>query len=376
MISYGRQSISKSDIFKVKNALKSEWLTLGPEVSRFESNISELIQSECFVVSSGTAALHCAYAALNIQPGDEIITPPLTFIATQSTAMHLGAKIVFCDVKESTGLLDPNIVESLITQKTKAISVVDFAGHPGYMDELRNICDRYGIYLIEDAAHSLGSKYKGKPVGGLADLTTFSFFPTKNITTAEGGAVSGKNADLLDKARKFGRQGMIKENSRFKNVVDGPWHQEVHSLGLNYRLPDVLAALGSAQISRIEKFKKTRSQIFDFYQDELSEFDQIKLPIKEEYADPMWHLFPIRVPRLIRSSLYDYLWQNNIFVQVNYVPAYFHPVFVDLGYKRGICPNAEDYYWSEISLPIHPNVSKSDLRKIVGTIKQFFSTND
>ena len=372
MIPYGRHTISQADIDRVSNVLYSEWLTLGPEVSRFEEAISHQINSECFVVSSGTAALHCAYAAIAIQPGDEIITPPLTYIATQSTAMHFGAKIVFCDVSEFTGLIDPSKVEGLITSRTKAITVVDFAGHPGHMDELRAICDKHGLYLIEDASHSLGSTYKSKPVGSLADLTTFSFFPTKNITTAEGGAVSGKDSTLLDRARKFGRQGMIKDRNRFVNEMDGPWHQEVHNIGLNYRLPDVLAALGSSQIERLKEFKKIRKLIFNYYKSNLSGNPFLTLPGVEPYVEPNWHLYPLRVPRELRKSLYEHLWANDILVQVNYVPAYFHPILSDLGYKRGLCPIAEDYYWREISLPIHPNVSEGNLEMIVSKIDEFF----
>ncbi len=371
MISYGRHSISAEDITRVSTVLNSEWLTMGPEVENFESAISDVTGSECFVVSSGTAALHCAYAAIELKPGDEVITPPLTFIATQSTAMHFGAKIVFCDVKESTGLLDPEKVEALITPRTKAVTVVDYAGHPGDIDELRLITEKHGIYLIEDASHSLGSKYKGKPVGGLADLTTFSFFPTKNITTAEGGAVSGDNPVLLDKARKFGRQGMIKEPKRFRNQVDGPWHQEVHALGLNYRLPDVLAVLGTSQLERIDNFKKSRELIFQYYESSLSRNEFFVLPSKEHFVEPNWHLYPLRVPKAIRKNLFDFLRASDILVQVNYVPAYFHPVFSELDYPRGLCPIAEDYYWREISLPMHPNVSDEDLETVVAKLNEF-----
>lgn len=373
MITYGKQSISKADIRAVKKVLLSDWLTLGPEVTKFESKLSEKIDAECFVVSSGTAALHCAYAAIELVEGDEIITPPLTFIATQSTAMLFGAKIIFCDVDAESGLMDIKKIESLITSRTKAITIVDYAGQPGPMKELRALADRHHLYLIEDAAHSLGSTYHGKPVGSLADLTTFSFFPTKNITTAEGGAVSSNDRQLLDKARKFGRQGMIKEPDRFQNEPDGRWHQEVHRLGVNYRLPDLLAALGHSQLRRLESFKKKRSQVFDFYVRELGDLSEIKLPKQQLGTSVNWHLFPLRVPSALRNNLFEELWSNEIYVQVNYVPAYFHPVFKSLGYQKGLCPEAEKFYSEEISLPMYPDLSRREMEKVVRVIRNFFN---
>ena len=359
------------EIFYAAKVLKSEWLTLGPRVAKFESEITRVIAAECFVVSSGTAALHCAYAAIGLKPGDEVIAPPLTFVATQATAMHFGAKIVFCDVSETTGILDPTRVEDLITSKTRAITVVDYAGHPGPLDELKTICEKHGIYLIEDAAHSFGSVYKGKPVGSIADLTVFSFFPTKNITTGEGGAVSSRNPELLDRARKFGRQGMVKDPNLFKNIPDGRWHQEVQSLGLNYRLSDILASIGSAQIRKLKSFKRKRKKVFSYYVEHLSGLPNIKLPISESFVDPFWHLFPLRIDRLYRNSLFEELWKHNIFVQVNYVPVYFHPIFEELGYPEGLCPIAEKYFYEEISLPMHARLNRRELKKVVRVIKKF-----
>ena len=369
MIPYGRQSISEEDIVAVTNALRSEWLTTGPLVEQFEEKISSIVGASSVSVSSGTAALHCAYAAIGIEPGDEVITPPITFIATQATAAIMGAKIVFADVEADTANINPDCVESLITSNTKAIVAVDYAGHPAELLALRKIADKYGIYLIEDAAHSIGSKFRDKAVGSIADLTTFSFFPTKNITTGEGGAVSSKNQELLDKAKKFARQGLIRDKNRMRNPNEGPWHQEVHAFGLNYRLPDILCALGLSQISRITDFKAQRNRIFDNYTEAFQDNLQIQLPTKRDYVDPMWHLFPIQVEPEIRSQLFTKLRSLSINVQVNYMPAYFHPIFADLGYKKGLCPIAENFYNSEISLPLFSDFTEFDQAKVIAELK-------
>ena len=230
MIPYGRQSINQDDIEAVVTALQSDFLTTGPLVDQFESALEKVVGAPTAVVSSGTAALHCAYAAIGIEPGDEIITPPITFIATQATAALMGAKIVFADVQSDTANIDPKAAEAVITPRTKAIVAVDYAGHPADMDELRKITDKHGIYLIEDAAHSIGSIYRGRSVGSLADITTFSFFSTKNLTTAEGGAVASLNPVLLEKARRFSRQGLVRDPSKFKISDQCAWDHQVQEL--------------------------------------------------------------------------------------------------------------------------------------------------
>ena len=360
MIPYGRQSINQDDIDAVVTALQDDFLTTGPLVEQFELALEKMVGAPTTVVSSGTAALHCAYAAIGIEPGDEIITPPITFIATQATAALMGASIVFADIQPDTANIDPKAVEAAITPRTKAIVAVDYAGHPADMDELRLIADRHSIYLIEDAAHSIGSTYRGRSVGSLADITTFSFFPTKNLTTAEGGAVASLNPELLEKARRFSRQGLVRDPSKFKISGQGAWHQEVHEFGLNYRLPDVLCALGLSQLKRLAEFKKKRSNIFETYSVAFHDIDAVSLPGKRDYVDPTWHLFPIRVPAESRKSAFTELRAKGIGVQVNYIPAYLHPVFASEQYPQGLCPMAEKFYSEEISLPIHFGLSTKD----------------
>ena len=369
MIPYGRQSINDSDIESVVTTLQSDWLTTGPRVEEFERELENVVGAPTISVSSGTAALHSAYAAIGIEPGDEVITPPITFIATQATAALFGAKIVFADVLPDTANIDPKAVESVITSKTKAIVAVDFAGHPADLDELRAIADKYRVILIEDAAHSIGSKYKGRPIGSIADLTTFSFFPTKNMTTSEGGAVSSIRPDLLEKAKKFSRQGLVREHKDFILTNEGPWHQEVHHFGLNYRLPDVLCALGISQLKRLPEFKRRRQKIFNVYSHELEFSPEMKVPIEKDYADTNWHLFPLRVPIGDRRNIYSKLRENGILAQVNYLPAHLHPVFESQGFKRGDYPVAEAFYDSEISLPMHYGLRDEEIEFICKILK-------
>lgn len=369
MIPYGRQSINDDDIAAVVEALKADFLTTGPLVEKFELEIERVVGAPCVVVSSGTAALHCAYAAIGIEPGDEIITPPITFIATQATAALLGAKIVFADVQPDTGNIDPEAAEAAITSRTKAIVAVDYAGHPADLDELRAIADKHGIYLIEDAAHSIGSTYKNRPVGSIADITTFSFFPTKNLTTAEGGAVSSIHPDLLQKARRFSRQGLIRNKDEFVIKTEGEWHQEVHEFGLNYRLPDVLCALGISQISRLEKFKISRSELFSRYSENLKSVRNLSLPIEKAYVNPMWHLFPIHVAPEVRGNIFEKLRTLGLGVQVNYMPAHWHPVFNLSNDSQNNFPVSNNFYRSEISLPLHTELSDQDFEYVVKNLQ-------
>ena len=369
MIPYGRQSINDADIAAVVAALKSDWLTTGPLVEEFESALEKVVGAPCISVSSGTAALHCAYSAIGLEPGDEVITPPITFIATQATATFFGATIVFADVQPDTANIDPRAVEAAITSRTKAIVAVDYAGHPADLDELRLIADKHGIYLIEDAAHSIGSTYKGRPVGSIADITTFSFFPTKNMTTGEGGAVASIHRELLEKAKRFSRQGLVRNLSEFKITDQGPWHQEVHEFGLNYRLPDIICALGISQISRLSEFKEKKRLVFETYVRELQGIDGIQLPNEREYVNTNWHLFPVRVDPIKREAIFSGLRKGGIGVQVNYIPAYWHPVFKNQGFNRGMYPNSDLFYAQEISLPMFPDLKEAEIIQVNQLVK-------
>jgi len=364
-IPYGHQSVGLSDGFALLRGLRSPWLTMGPAVEKFERDICEVANaSSAVAVSSGSAALHCAYAAIGLEPGDEVITTPLTFASTATTAMNLGGKIVFADIQPHTGNLNPQSAEALISPRTKAIVAVDYAGHPADWDEILAIGRKHGIPVIEDAAHSLGSFYKGRPVGSIADITTFSFFPTKNITTGEGGAVVTNNAEYGRKARLFRSHGIVKAKELLENTSEGAWFQEVQSLGLNYRMPDLLARLGSSQIRRIQTFRRKRKQVFLEYKKQLSHAPSITLPFLSLDSDPMWHLYPVRVNPEIRRRVFDALTNEGILVQVNYVPVNSHPYFKGLGFNEDSTPHAKEFYQGEISLPIFCGLTARSVKLI------------
>jgi dTDP-4-amino-4,6-dideoxygalactose transaminase len=373
-IPYGRQSISDADIAAVAEVMKTDWLTMGPVVTEFEAAVAALSATpDATVVSSGTSALHCAYAALGVTKGDEVITSPMTFVATAATAIAEGATVLFADTQVDTGNIDPESAAALVTSKTKVISGVDYAGHPVDADELAAIAQKAGAYFLEDAAHSIASTYRGRAVGSLADVTAFSFFPTKNMTTGEGGAVVSPDAAIVERARRFRSHGLVRDKAEQRYPDEGPWHQEVHEFGLNYRLPDVLAAIGLTQIKRIAEFKARRTAVFERYTNELADVDGLILPTKRDYVDPMWHLYPIRVQGGRRREVFEYMREQGVLVQVNYIPAYWHPAFEDLGYKRGMCPNAELYYEQEISLPMYADLSSDQVSRVIDVLRSALS---
>ncbi|HWT34556.1 MAG TPA: DegT/DnrJ/EryC1/StrS family aminotransferase [Microbacterium sp.] len=369
MLPYGRQSISDEDIAAVAAILQGDWLTTGPTVAAFETEIGRLAGGHRAVsATSGTAALHMAYAAAGVGAGDEVVSTPMTFVATTAMASILGAKIVFADVEEDTALLDPQAVDALVTDRTRVIAAVDYAGHPADYDALRRAADRVGALTLDDAAHSIGSTYKGRPVGDLADLTTFSFFPTKNLTTGEGGAVVAKDAAIAQRAHEFHFIGLVRDPERFRITSEGPWHQEVHEFGVNYRLTDIASALGLAQLRRLDAFKRRRADITRRYNEALQEVDGVRIPAQRPDVDPTWHLYPVRILDGRRREVFEKMRASGIGVQVNYMPVYWHPVYADAGYRRGMCPNAEAFYAEELSLPIFPDLTDAQVDDVVETL--------
>ena len=369
MLPYGHQSINEDDIEAVAQVMRGDWLTTGPAVAAFEDALAHYTGATRVVsVTSGTAALHVAYAAAGVGPGDEVITTPITFVATASCAVALGATVRFADIDPATANLDPAAVEPLVNDRTKVIAPVDYAGQPVDIDRLNEIAHAAGALTVEDAAHAIGSRTHGRPVGSVADLTTFSFFPTKNMTTAEGGAVAALDAELGRRAHEFHFIGLVRDRERLRHPDEGPWHQEMHAWGLNYRLSDIHCALGLSQLRRLEQFKRRRAEVFARYQEAFAGVDGLGVHTVDPSVDPTWHLYPVRIRDGRRREVFDAMRRAGIGVQVNYLPVYWHPLFEDLGYRRGLCPHAEQFYAEELSLPMFADLTDAEVDKVIDTL--------
>jgi dTDP-4-amino-4,6-dideoxygalactose transaminase len=272
--------------------------------------------------------------------------------------------VIFADLDEVTGNLDAHSVRDVLSLKTRAIVAVDYAGNPADYRELQKVASDARIPLIADASHSLGASLDSRPVGDWADMTTFSFFPTKNIATGEGGAVVCKNPEYLERVQGFRNHGLVRLPEKQELKGEGPWHQEVQEFGLNYRLTDIQAALGSSQLERLQQFLQRRQEIVERYNAAFASEPFLKLPGVTPGAKPAWHLYPLRVPADKRLLLYEELRKHSVLAQVNYLPVYWHPVFQKMGYTKGLCPNAEAFYEGEISLPLFVDLKDEEVNRI------------
>lgn len=372
MIPYGHQNIDQSDIDEVVKVLKSDWLTQGPMVDNFEKKVAEYCGSKYSVaVSSGTAALHAAYAAAGVGEGDEVIMPANTFAATANAALYLGARPVFCDIRMDTYNIDEEKIAELITEKIKAIAPVHFAGHPCELDKILNIARKYNLIVVEDACHALGAIYKDKKVGSISDLTAFSFHPVKLITTGEGGVVCTTNRDYFEKMKIFRTHGITKDPARLEKN-DGPWYHEMQMLGFNYRITDIQCALGASQLRKLDNFLACRRKIVDFYNENLKDIEGLILPTELAGVRSAWHLYVVRVPTIQRKKIFEDLHAAGIGAQVHYIPVNHHPYYRRLGYNNSL-KNTEEYYASCISLPIYPGLKTNQLEFIAEELRKIFN---
>ncbi|MEK7170645.1 MAG: UDP-4-amino-4,6-dideoxy-N-acetyl-beta-L-altrosamine transaminase [Patescibacteria group bacterium] len=374
MIPYGRQSINASDIKAVVGVLKSDFLTQGPHIPAFERALAEQGNVKyALVFSSGTAALHAAYFAAGLTVDDEFITSPLTFAATANAGLYLGAKPVFADIDEN-GNLDPEEVGKKITSKTKAIVAVDYGGFPAKLTALRAIAKNAEVVLIEDACHALGASYLGAPIGSQSDLTVFSFHPVKSITTGEGGAVLTNNKTYYERMKLFRVHGITKDAVAFKHSGSGDWYSEMQTLGFNYRLTDIQAALGLSQLKRLATFIAKRHEKAERYEKAFVPYSsKLTLPVRRERTSvSSLHLYPIRLHggAQARKKMFKALRAAGIGAQVHYLPVYMHPFYEALGFKKGLCPRAEAFYDSTISLPLFPDLRLRDQKHVVRTVIQ------
>jgi perosamine synthetase len=374
IIPYNTQYTDSKDIKSLIDLFNSGgFLTCGPKVSEFENKICQYTGAKYGVaVSNGTAALHIACLTLGLTKDDEVIVPAISFAASSNCVLYCGAKPVFCDIEENTLNIDCSKIEELITEKTKAIIAVDMGGQMCDYHKLKKICDKYKLILIEDAAHSIGAKEKKCPstpyVGSFADMTTFSFHPVKNITTGEGGMVMTNNEkyyNLLKKYRSHGLSKDFKDRENSENIQG--YEYDIELLGYNYRLTDIQAALGISQLEKIDLFMDRREEIKNYYLKELK--DSNKVDVLDYKFDSANHLFIVKVKNNKRDELYNLLKKENIYTNVHYKPIYLFSLYEKLGYKKGLCPVAENVYKSIISLPIFYKLTKNDLDKIISLVK-------
>lgn len=371
---YGHQWIDDEDIKSVIEVLKSDWMTQGPKIKEFEEAVAKFLGAKYAVaLSSGTAALHAACFAAGITPGHEVITTPITFAASSNCIIYMGGSPVFADIKEDTYNIDPEGIKKKITNKTKAIISVDFAGQPADLDEIYEIAKEYNLIVIEDASHALGAEYKGKKVGSLSDLTIFSFHPVKHITTGEGGMIVTNNKEFYEKLLMFRTHGITKNKVKLiKN--EGPWYYEMQELGYNYRITDCQCALGISQLKKIDKFIRRRKEIVKRCNEAFENMEEIITPYEKPNVKSAWHIYVIRLKldklKSTRKEIFEALRVENIGVHVHYIPLYYHPYYQKLGYQRGLCPKAEKYYEEAITLPLFPKMSDKDVEDVIFAVKK------
>lgn len=372
-IPYGRQNINEDDIDAVVEVLKSDFLTTGPKIAEFEEKFANYVGAGYAVaVSNGTAALHIACLAAGLKEGDEVITTPITFAASANCALYCGAKPVFADIDSVTYNIDCREIEKHVTPRTKAIIPVHYTGQPCDMDEIHKIAEKYNLLVIEDAAHAVGAEYKGRRIGGLSDMTEFSFHPVKHITCGEGGIITTNNETLYEKLKLYRTHG-ITRNAEEMSRQDGPWYYEQIDLGFNYRITDFQAALGISQLSRVDLFLERRREIAARYDEAFQNVPGITIPSQMEGTRSAYHLYVIKVDKEIRRELFEYLRACNIGVNVHYIPVYTFPYYREHGYMNVKCANAEELYSSIISLPIFYDLTDAEQDYVIDKIISFLN---
>ena len=372
---YGRQWIDKEDIEAVDRVLEGNFITCGPNVEKAEKELAEYVQAKyAVVVSNGTSALHCACMAIGIKPQDEVITTPMTFAASANCIRYCGGTVVFADIDPETYNIDPESIREKITEHTKAVIAVDYTGQAVKHNEIRKICDEYGLYFIEDAAHAIGTKYNGKPIGSLADMTCFSFHPVKTITSGEGGAITTNNKELYKKLVLYHAHGITHDAAWMEKESEGHWYYEMLDLGYNYRMTDFQAALLGSQLKKIELFSNRRKEICKYYDEVFSEIPEIILQKQIPESDTTRHLYVIQLDleklTCTRREFFDAMCAEMVRPQIHYIPVYYFPYYKKLGYKKGLCPNAEKLYERILSLPLFPAMTDDTVKDVVRAVKK------
>jgi UDP-4-amino-4,6-dideoxy-N-acetyl-beta-L-altrosamine transaminase len=379
IIPYGKQNITEEDIQAVVEVLRSEFLTQGPRVKEFENAFAEYVGAKYAVaVSNGTTALHLCTLALGVQPGDKVITTPITFVASANCVLYCGGDVDFADIDPRTYCLDLNKAEELLKKNPgvyKGIIPVDFAGYPISMDDYRALADKYNLWIIEDACHAPGATYQDRKgqfqkTGNCkySDATVFSFHPVKHIACGEGGMITTNDPDLYQKLMLLRTHGITRDPAVLtKN--DGGWYYEMQALGQNYRIPDMLCALGTSQLKRAGASLDRRHEITKRYDAELKSLP-IELPFVEGTSSHAYHLYVIKTKK--RKELYDYLKQNGIYCQVHYIPVHQQPYYIER-YGKQSFPVADQFYDECLSLPVYQSMTVAEQDKVIQTIQKFFN---
>lgn len=370
ILPYARQYIDDRDLDAVNEVLKSDFLTTGPKAKEFEETIAEYVGAKYAVTfSNGTAALHGACYAAGVGEGDEVITTPITFASSANCALFMGATPVFADINKDNFNIDVKEIKEKITAKTKAIIPVDYTGQAVDIDGIKELIEGTDIVIIEDSAHALGTEYKGKKVGGLADMTMFSFHPVKTITTGEGGVITTNNEEYYKKLVNFRSHCITRDIEQLQDKDNGGWYYEQQDLGFNYRMTEIQAALGISQLNKLEGFIDRRKEIVQKYNEAFERLEGLILHKNEDYSDTVNHLYVLKLdlPKLTvdRKEIYNALIAENIGVNVHYIPVYWHPYYQKLGYQKGLCPKAEELYHAIITIPLFPAMTDEDVTDVI-----------
>lgn len=374
-IYYGHQYIDEADIEAVVDVLRYHDLTCGPKIGELERKLCEITGAKYAVVcSNGTAALHIACLAAGVGEGDEVITTPITFAASANCALYCGARPVFADINPHTYNIDPACVEKQVTNRTKAVVAVDYTGQSAELDPLLKICKENNLVLIEDGAHVIGTKYKGKANGSLADMTTFSFHPVKTVTAGEGGAVLTNSEEYYKKLLLYRTHGITRDESLMEYESDGPWYYEQVALGYNYRMTDIQAALLISQLDKLPMFVSRRKEIVAKYNEAFAKLPGIFIQQEIPESDTTRHLYILRLKleelTIGRKKFFEALAVENVCCNVHYIPTYYFPYYEKLGYHKGLCPQAEKLYEEIISLPLYYAMTDEDVESVIEAVSK------
>lgn len=364
--------ISNEEIDEVINTLSSDWITTGPKTKRFESEFAAFLGAEsALALNSCTAGLHLALVVLGIGSGDEVITTPMTFCSTVNVIEHVGAKPVFVDVEPDTLNIAPSLMERAITPQTRAIIPVHYAGHPCAMDQILEIAKEHNLFVIEDAAHAFPAQYQGQAVGTIGDLTAFSFYATKNLTTAEGGMLTG-HQELIEKAKALSLHGMNRDAWK-RYDKGGSWYYEVDAPGFKYNMTDIQASIGLQQLKRIDGFQKRRRQIVKRYNEAFAECPSLEIPVERPDVKSAWHLYTLRLNletlKIDRDQFIEEMKDRNIGTSVHFIPIHMHPYYQrKYKYQPEDFPTAYANFQRLVSLPLYPRMSDQDVDDVIEAV--------